>query len=126
MIDIERVKEVVQRIKIIRWYNNALVDSFTSEFMVFDSALTELDRLQKYEYHLTSEELLAIQTATSKEPLNYKTFTSSSFPIVPPIDKTLEVVKRHRLELEEHRYEVGANYAIHELDDIIAEIEGDK
>ena len=55
--------------------------------------------------------------------------TANAFAIIISAlstDKTREVVKRHRLELEEHRYEVGANYAIHELDDIIAEIEGDK
>ena len=48
MIDITKVREVVNSLKNIRWYNNALVDSFTSEFMVINDVVAELERLQKF------------------------------------------------------------------------------
>jgi len=61
MIDITKVREVVKGLKNIRWYNNGLVDSFTSEFMVVDETINELERLQKKETPFKPEATLDLK-----------------------------------------------------------------
>jgi hypothetical protein len=57
---------------------------------------------------------------------NQLTQTAAALAVLEKaLDKTLEIVKKHRLELEPHRHvSVCAPFCLRELDEIIAESEG--
>ena len=82
---------------------------------------------QTFDFEIIKQALTELETLKSQNRNAYKEgYEQGKFDARMEENKILEIVKKHRLELEPHRHvSVCAPFCLKELDDIIIEIENE-